>query len=344
MIALLVLTGLVLSGLISSARSNRGYSEVMNHSVAAQANSISLAQERNGIALTSLMTELPLLTRAQITRAFDDLVYRTQVEAQAASIMGGGGASHNAGQRFAQIQSERAQGVAMIRRAIDGALGLEPFAVIGAPVSNQTTISALNQTQAASLGASAGALIQRADLSMASLKAALRSSPGQVRLRNTTFVADPSIFSVASMTSLLGRLSSTPALAPTISLSLLGVTFTPAPLPTTNTTGVVSESPTTSLGVTAIVANHGNAIARGTTLAISVSARSLATPAIAHAVGTVDAGGSLALSTPLVAVVPGSLVTVRMSVRSPGSGLPLVRSYRVSIAQATPSPPTTSTG
>jgi len=339
-VAMLVLTILVVSGLVSSARSNKSYVALMNHSVAAQANSISVAQERNGIALTAFVSEMTLLTRAQITRAFDDLVYRTQVEANAASIMPGSGASHEAGLRFAKIQSERALGVAKLRAAVDGLLGLQSYPVVGAPASTQVRIAALSQTQASALGAYGGALIQRADFEMAALKRALIKAPDHVHLRNTDFVADPSIISVAAMDTLLGHLIATPALAPTISLSLIGATLTPSPLPTTNTSGVVSEGPTTSLGVTVVIANHGNAVARGTVLTMSVSSGSTLTSNSVRATGSVDPASSLALTTPLVTVRPGTIVTLHISVQAPGSGPALTRSYTVSVAQATLTPPT----
>ncbi len=343
-LALVVLTALIISGLVSSARSNKGYVTVMNHSVAAQANSISLAQERNGVALSSLMGELHLLTRAQITRAFDDLVYRTTVEAQAASIMPGVGPSHDAGTRYALIQTERAQGVASLRKAVDGLLGLQPYPVVGAPPSAQVVIAPLNQSQASAIGASGGALIERADNQMRSLRLALAASPGHVHLHNTTFVADPSIFSVASMDALFAQLRATASLDPVISPALVGVTFTPSPLPTTTTSGVVALGPTTTLSATVVVANHGNAPARGVIVTMNVSPASAQGPSSARATGSVAPASSAALTTSTLTVVPGMTISVTISVVTPGASAPISRTYRVSIAQATPSPPTTAAG
>ena len=337
--ALIILTGLVVSGLVSSARSNKVYVEVMNHSVAAQANSISIPQQDNGSALTSLMGELTLLTRAQITRAFDDLVYRTQLVVDASSIMPGDGASHHAGQRFAQIQAERALGVAKIRAAVDGLMGLQPFTVVGAPASAQLVLAPLTQAEASALAAAGGALIQRADGEMLALKVALARGPGHVHLRNTAFVVDPSIFSVAAMDTLFRNLMTTPHLTPVISLSLVGATLIPSPLPTTSTSGVVNEPPTNSLGVTAVIANTGNAVARDTVVVMTVTSPSSFASSSSRAIGSVDAGGSLALRSPSVSVTPGSTVTVHISIHAPGSGVALTRTYRVAIAQATPAPP-----
>ena len=146
------------------------------------------------------------------------------------------------------------------------------------------------------------------------------------------------------MDALCAQLRATPSLDPVISLSLVGVTFTPSPLPTTTTGGVVALGPTSSLSATVVVANPGNAEARGVIVTMSVTPSAPQGPSSARATGSVAPGSSAALTTSMVPVMPGTTISVTISVVAPGGSTPISRIYRVSIAQATPSPPTTAAG
>jgi len=312
----LLLVGLVLNGVVSAATSSTSYVELVNRSFAAQANSVFEAQQVEGNQLSALLRTMPTLDRPTLALRLDTLVAATTPQVDVASMAASPPPSRDVGPGVASVVAERAKGVALIRQAVDGLLGIIPASPQGstAPTSAPALLSA---SEAASMLSTAGNDIAAADRAIGPLRARLAASPGHAHLIRSVFVSDATLLSPSTMTGLVGALQSSSSLQVRHQLTLTTFAVVPAPLPTPLAFHMVQLPPTSSLMVTATVQNLGN-VTESSVVVIATLTSPLGVPlGTAKATGTVSVGGAVTLDLGSLKVTPGTDVVLTITLLPP---------------------------
>ena len=124
-----------------------------------------------------------------------------------------------------------------------------------------------NEAEAASALGRAGSVLTTADASWAACRRTLRRSPGSARLRASTWVSDPGLWTAGSLGPFVAALISSTSLAPVHRLSLLALSTDPASVP--GRSGVSVLPPTSALHVRVVLADAGNVDEPGVVISVS---------------------------------------------------------------------------
>ncbi|MGH9090737.1 MAG: hypothetical protein ACRDZR_05045, partial [Acidimicrobiales bacterium] len=237
---------------------------------------------------------------------------------------------------FAAVMEARARGVALVRHAVGGLLGL-----------GHAGRSRLGASAAAARLTRAGTDLERADTAYARVRRAFLSAPGNARLPRSRWVADPSGWSSGPVQDLADALTQTPGLDPSHRMVLVPGTvhIVPAAVPPAVHPGGPSVVlPTRSLQVDAVVANDGNVTEHGVRVTAAVMPQGAGRAASRATEVSVLPGGSVAVSFPSLAVAPGRTYTLTVAVDPPpGQTDRSSTSASYALRVAEPTPPTTTT-
>ncbi len=198
-----------------------------------------------------------------------------------------------------------------------------------------------DEAEASAALGSAGSLLTSADASWAACRRTLLRSAGSARLRASTWMSDPSLWSQGSLGPFVAALVSSASLAPVHRLSLLALSTDPVSVP--GRSGVSVVPPTSALRVHVVLADVGNVDEPGVVVGVSAVPQGTGRvpPPVRDRVG-VGAGGSLALSLPPLRVGPGRSYALQITATGPGGATASI-SADVRVSVVPPSPTTTTT-
>ncbi len=331
-VVILGLVALVVNGIVSAAQSSSSYVILVNQSFGLQANSIFSAQSIEGQQLGALLVNMPDMERSTLTHELDSLAQTTAASSVKAGIAKSPEASNGVSSGVATAVAQRATAVGMIQHAVEGLLGLTTVPGSGSSSALLTTSQATTElTQA-------GVLLQQADNSIPPLRTSLASAPGNVKLNRSVFILDHGLLTAGAMGSLVASLEASSTLAVTHRLELSSVLIQPAPLPTASAPGAITISPTVALKVTTVISNQGNVGENPVVATVKITPVDGGIAGTSSASGAVAAGGALSLALTPLRTIPGTTVTLTISIApAPGqtekSGLS--QTYTVKIAPST---------
>ena len=333
--AALTLGGLAINGVIKGANDSESYLELVNRSFVSQGNVVLASQEDSSKALAKLLEEMPGMSRHDLGASLDALMTQTAQDAAAISASMPPNPSRKFGQRLDGIVSARADSVHIIGQTIERLLGMP----ISVPGSDEVRIRPLLTTAVATQRLSAsGAALLVSDRQMGPLRWDFAHAPGGARLQRSVFVKDPTTVTPEAMAALVAALEASSSLAVVHQLELTSVALRPAALPT-STSASTNLPPSRSLRVTALLSNQGTVIEPGTKVTATLTPVSGGRGATVTATGTAQPGGSLSLVLPRLPLVPGTTVTLTVSVAVPAGqadGTGLTQTFTLVVAPATP--------
>lgn len=333
-----MLVGIFINGVVSAAGSSTSYRSVVNRSFATQANVIFAAQQPDGAALQRLLLNMANLSRPVLEQKLDALATSTQAASNAAADAISPAPSAGLGDRFADIVASRAAAVKIIRSTVERLLGMTPLPPPGANAPTPRPKPLLTTRTATNRLIAAGAMLTRSDEAVGPLRADLLRQPGHAYVERSVFLVDRSLASPSSMAALVAGLEESSTLAIVHKLSLTAINLTPAALPTPGSTST-NLPPTTRLLVTVVVSNDGTVTENPVVVTCSLTPVQGGVGATVHAQGVARPGSALSLSLPSLHTVPGSTVTLTVSVAAPlgqSATSSLQRTFNVIVAPATP--------
>jgi hypothetical protein len=312
-VLLLGLVALVVNGVVSAARSSSSYEVLINQSFALQANNVIAAQSVQGSRLSALLVDAPSLSRSGLEQALGSLMTATATSAEQAHLAASPEPSAQAGSKFAALVAQRAEAVSMINHAIRGLLGLRS-------TPGTTSASALLSTGQATVQLSrAGSMLMTADAQVGPLRRSLVASPGHAQMHRSVFVSEPGLLTARSMALLVSALESSPSMAVVHQLVLTSVSLSPSPLPVGGGAQDITLPPANSLTVTLVIKNKGNAGEAPVRSSASIAPQQGGLPGTSSASSSVSAGGAVSVELAAMRIVPGSTVTLTVSVEpAPG--------------------------
>ncbi len=332
-VAAAVVLAVVVGGLLSVGRSSGGYRRAVNRSYAAQAKAVVAQSNATGAELRRLMSSMTTRRRQPLHRQLASLEAASSQEAASAAALSpptptvGG---------FSQAMALRARGVAMAAAAVEGVLGL-------AGGSGRATVPV---GRASSEVAGAGTLLLRADRDYAAVRRAFLAAPGSARLPRSVWVTDPSGWSPGPVHDLVQALTLTPGLAgaPDVVVRAGTVHVVPTVVPPVQPGDPPVALPTHHLQVAAVVADQGSLGVPAVTATAAVAPQGPGRADRTTVTVSVPAGGSVAVTFPLLSVTPGDTYTLSVTVTPPAgqadrSGTRASYTLRIAL----PTPPTTTT-
>lgn len=328
-----VVLALVVAGMVDVPRASAPYRQAVNRSYVARAGELVVRSNAQGIELGQLMGSLTTLGRDQVRHRLGSLAVATGALAGEAAALSPPDPTVSG---FPEVMAARARGVAQVREAVDGLLGLD-----------HAGRSSLGTAAAAAQLTRAGTTLERADAAYAAVRRGFRAAPGGARLPRSRWVTHPSGWTPAPVGNLVQALTATPGLAPRHRVVLVPgtVRIVPAAVPPAVHPGGPSVVlPTRTLQVDAVVANEGNVAEHGVRVTASVVPQGAGRPDTRSLTVAVVPGGSVAVSFPDLAVSPGGTYTLTVAVDPPAgqaAGSATSATYSLRIAQ--PTPPTTTT-
>jgi hypothetical protein len=287
---------------------------VVDRSFAVLANAIVAQSNASGVALNALLVHGPGLLRTTFFSDLDSLGVETgQADRRFAALTPpdpAGATVRQCGATMVDRQRAATEVGNALQRLLGGRQGL----------------GGGDEAEAAGALGSAGSLLTSADASWEACRRTLLRSAGSARLRTSTWMSDPSLWTQGS---LVHR------------LSLLALSTDPASVP--GRSGVSVLPPTSALRVHVVLADVGNVDEPGVVIVVSAvpQGTSRVPPPVRERVG-VDAGGASALSLPPLQVGPGRSYALQITATAPG-GATASMSVDVRVSVVPPSPTTTTT-
>ena len=322
MVVLAVLVG----GLTQVSRQSQGYDATSNDSLAAQGAVVANQSNATASEVRTLVNNLQDQTRQTIQGGLDDAVQQTAGQAARAELAADSSPSASFGAEFSTVFTERARSVTELRTAIDGFLGMRPIPTAGAPgtgllASAPTTSPAasISAAQATSQIAAAGALLARSDTLYRSVQRSLATATGHARLPRSVWVTNPQLWQAGNVATQVDLMATSPTLASTHYLLLRTVRLDPPALPTPpGAPATVSAiSPTTQIGVTAVLANEGSANEPHASVRFSMANQASGATATRVESAALTLGASVTLPTVRFSVKPGTSYTLAVAVILP---------------------------
>ena len=328
------------AGSVAAISSSSGpYRRLVGHGYVDLALPVVEASNATGRALATLLGAVPApaTTRLLLQQGLDQAVADSAREASQAAAIVPPGPAGSVPERFASVFEQRAAAVSAIRAAVDGLLGMAPLLVAGAPGSGGPSVPStiLPTGTASSQLAAAGTQIAQSDAAYAAVARAIRTMPGGGRLPASAWVPAGAGATAPLGAAVLGSTADALVAAPGLAavhrtiVSALGVSppaagggsgamgqgcRATAPPPTPSSAAVLP--PTTGVTVAVTVTNCGNVVETGVSVTASVAPPGGGGRAVtAEApVGVVEAGGSVAVTVPRLAVSHGSQVVLTVAV------------------------------
>jgi len=323
-VAAVVVLALLVGGLTQESTQSQAYRANSNRSVAAQGSVVAGQSNATASQVRRLLTDLSTQTRQTIQSGLDSAVQQTADQADRAELAAGSASPGSAAGQLAAAFIERAQSVAQLRTAVDGFLGLRPAPPAGAP-STGTTVSvagatgSLSAAQATNRIAAVGALLARSDSLYRSARRSLAAATGHAKLPASVWVTDAGLWQAANVATEVDLLATSPDLTTTHYLLLRTVRLSPPALPTPQGTpaGVSVLSPTSQVGITAVLANDGSADEPHASVRFTLANQSSGTTATRVESAGLILGASVTLPTVTFGVTPGTNYALTVAVVVP---------------------------
>lgn len=273
-----------------------------------------LASRSNQLAgsLRSILADGPAWSRPTLLSALDALGAGASDNAKSLEGLTPPDPADGAGDLCYSALEERAQGSVTLGNAIKG---LFETGSIGSATVRAGATSELER---------AGQQLERSDGSWSSCRTTLRRGPGSAVIPRSIWVNDPSVWSPSSLASLVTAFSSSPSLAAVHDLTIPAnaISTVPAAINVSNGSGVIP--PTNTLSVRLVVANRGSVDEKDATVLVTAtpggtptSPRTQLRPSSTQRESVdVPAGQTVLAQPPALAVVPGFLYTIGVSVSS----------------------------
>lgn len=318
-----VILFLFVGGLAYVGRTSGPYHASIDGSFGAQARVVVAGSNDLGTSLQALLGQMAGDRRIQLSDTLDSLVAHGEsllADAQAADSPAPEG---GAGAGFLRAMTERAEGLERLRNTLDGLLALTPD---GAPAASLP--KPVTATEADAELAAIGRLLVGADRTYAIARREFAVVPGGSRLPASVWVPQPVVWEPGAVETTVNQLTSAPALAPFVDVHLVAVGLTPAVLPALPPVkgqpqgpalpaGVAEVPPTCTVSVTAVVRNDGSVSVSKVPVEAAVAAVSGGPPFPVEKVVTLAPSASVAVTLPLMPVVPGKTYDVAVSLVRP---------------------------
>ncbi len=319
---------LLVGGLTQVSTQSQGYHVNSNRSLAAQGGVVAAQSNATASQVRRLLTDLPTETRQTIQAGLDSSVQQTAGQAERAELAAGSVPPGSVAAQFAAAFSERAQSVAQLRTAVDGFLGMRPAPPAGAPSTDATASAAgatvsLSAAQATNRIAAVGALLARSDSLYRSARRSLAAATGHAKLPASVWVTDAQLWQAGNIATDVDLLATSPNLTTTHYLLLRTVRLNPPALPAPQGTpaGVSVLSPTSQVGVTAVLANEGSADEPHASVRFTLANQSSGATATRVESAPLALGASVTLPTVTFVVKPGTSYALTVAVvLPPGQG------------------------
>lgn len=324
LVAIAVTAALIIGGLTRISSQSGTYDADANRSLAAQGTV--LADQSNVTAATvrSLIAGMPSETRQSLQAGLDGAVQQTADESAQAALAAGSAPAGSPGGQLAAVFAERAQAMQAYRAAIDGFLGMQPVpppgssasSESGAPAQNATLLSATTATDRIT---AAGALLARADATYGALRRQLAAAAGHARLPRSVWVTRPANWQAGPVAAQVDNLATSSTLIASHYLVLRTVRINPPPLPAPpgEPAGTATLSPTTQVGVSAVLPNQGSVDEPRGTVRITMSDQTSGVTATQVRSAPVAVGATVTLPAATFRVKPGTFYVLRVSVVLP---------------------------
>jgi len=315
---------LLVGGLTQVSRQSQGYDANSNWSLAAQGAVVATQSNATASEVRSLISNLQAQTRQTIQTGLDSAVQQTAGQAARANLAARSSPSGPVGAEFADVFTERAQSVAELRTAIDGFLGMQPIPTADAPATHSSAPAAspaasLSAAQATSQIAAAGALLSRTDSLYRSVQKSLAAATGHARLPKSVWVTDAGLWQAGSVATQVDLMATSPTLAASHYLLLRTVRLDPPALPTPQGAAatVSALSPTSQIGVTAVLGNDGSVGEPHASVRFTLANQSSGATATRVESAALALGVSVTLPTVTFPVTPGTGYTLTVAVILP---------------------------
>lgn len=334
LVAVAVVVALLLAGIADVGARSGPYYQAVDRSFAAQAGQLVERSNRTGARLRTLLATLPSpqAQRTTVQWTLDTLVSDADAQSRSAALLASPPPADGAGPALASVFAGRALALEELRSGVDGLLGMAPLPVPSGPGSapSPTAVPTLKPAGwATAMLTRAGARLQRADRAYVALGRSLAAAPGRPRLPRSAWVPDAAAWASGPVAALVAQLAASASLAPVHRLSLVteATRLDPGALPpapavsgsTAPPAGVSVLPPTSSLQVTAVVANDGNVAEQHAQVSASLQAQGASSSTSVQRQVEVGSGGSVAVVLPRLAVQPGTTYTLTLAVRSPAA-------------------------
>jgi hypothetical protein len=319
----------LIGGVLEVGRASGPYRTDVNRSYVAQGAILVGQSTQTGAMLRSLMASMTTRTRTSLQQELDTLAAASSHTAAAAAALSPPAPTVGG---FPAALAARAKGVAEVRAAVDGLLGL-----------SRAGQALLTPDRAAALITGAGTLLERSDRTYAAVRRQFRAAPGRATLPRSTWVTDPQGWGSGPVRDLVRALASTATLAPVQRIVLRpdAVRITPAASPPVRPGGSPVVVPTKTLQVSAVVADEGNVGASGVEVSAKVTPQGAGATDSSTAKVSLEPGGSVAVTLPELAVTPGDTYSLTVSVAVPAAQTDRSQTSVTFVVRVAPPTPTT---
>ncbi len=323
LVAVVIGLALLVGGLTQVSRQSQGYDANSNRSLAAQG--AVLADQSNATAsqVRTLIGGLQGQSRQVLQAVLDEAVQQTSDQSARADLAADTSPSGSLASGLAAVFAERAQSMNELRAAIDGFLVMQPVPPAATPeaaapleTSRSTPLSA---TQATNRIAAAGALLARSDNLYRTVRHSLVTAAGHARLPASVWVTDRQPWQLGTVAAQVDLMATSPTLAPTHYLAIRTVRLNPPALPTAQgaSASVSVLSPTSSIGVTAVIANNGSVVEPHASVRFSLANQSSGATTTHVGSSVLAEGETVTLPTVTFRVKPGTLYVLTVAVLLP---------------------------
>jgi hypothetical protein len=321
-----LLLALLIGGLVQMGPALGPYRRSVDASFAQQADDLVAQNNATGLQLDRLLQDMPSAKRDALQSELGAMAGDAATQATQATALTPPSPAGGAGDDLVRALTLRAQGLSQLQVALDGLLGLSPYAPTGALTSS---------AQATAEVVAAGAALQAGDRAYATGRRALRVAPGHARLPRSVWVTHPGDWSAAGAGTLVDELARSSSLTPSHHLQMVTVGLSPQPVPPPTpggpAGGATTVPPTRSLTVSVVLANRGNVTEHHVVVWASTGPGPVAREAI-----TVDPGNTAAVTLPPLPVSPGHTYALTVALRvPPGESPPPPTTYQVAVAPST---------
>jgi len=321
-VAIAVTGALLVGGLTRIASQSGTYDADSNRSLAAQGGVVADQSNATAATVRALIAAMPSQTRQGLQAGLDSAVQQTSEESSRAALAAGSAAAGSLADQFAEVFAERAQAVSDYRAAVDGFLGMQPVPPAG--TSNTVALAPsgatlLSATAATDRITAAGALLARADARYSALRRELAAAAGYAHLPRSVWVLHPAGWAAGPVAAQVDQLASSSTLIQSHYLVLRTVNLDPPalPAPPGEPAGTVTLSPTTQVGVSAVLANQGSVDEPRGTVRFTMADQTSGATATQVRSAPVAVGETVTLPEVRFRVKPGTTYVLRVNVSLP---------------------------
>ena len=320
--AVAVTAALLVGGLSRISSQSGTYRADSNRALAAQGAVVAAESNDTAATVRALIAGMPSQTRQGLQAGLDSAVQQTADESARATLASGSAAAGSLAADLAEVFAERAQAMSDYRAAIDGFLGMHPVpgAGSGATVASAPSdATLLTATAATDRITAAGALFARADARYRALRRQLAAAPGHGSLPRSVWVTRPAGWQSGPVAAQVDLLAASPTLIASHYLVLRTVGLDPPalPMPPGEPAGTSALSPTTRVGVSAVLANQGSVNEPLGTVRFTMADQTSGVTATQVRSAPVAVGATVTLPEVLFPVKPGTVYVLRVSVLLP---------------------------